>query len=74
LGERFQDAIDRAAMRAGKGSSDAYMSEWRRDTVPCDDNDLDAVVKARADELEAAFSDEDLLALVRSKGVKDDPH
>ena len=74
LGERFQDAIDRAAMRAGKGSSDAYMSEWRRDTVPCDDNDLDAVVKARADELEASLSDEDLLALVRSKGVKDDQH
>ena len=74
LSERFQDAIDRAAMRAGKGSSDAYMSEWRRDTVPCDEDDLEAVVKARADELEAAFSDEDLLALVRAKGVKDVQH
>ena len=71
LSERFQDAIDRAAMRAGKGSSDAYMSEWRRDAVPCDDDDLEAVVKARADELEAGFSDEDLLALVRAKGIKD---
>ena len=71
LSERFQDAIDRAAMRAGKGSSDAYMSEWRRDTVPCGDDDLEAVVKARADELEAGFSDEDLLALVRAKGIKD---
>ena len=71
LGERFQDAIDRAAMRAGKGSSDAYMSEWRRDAVPCGDDDLEAVVKARADELETGFSDEDLLALVRAKGIKD---
>ena len=26
LGQRFQEAIDRAAMRAGKGSSDAYLS------------------------------------------------
>ena len=30
LSARFQEAIDRAAMRAGKGSSDAYMSEWDR--------------------------------------------
>ena len=30
LSSRFQKAIDRAAMRAGKGSSDAYLSEWRR--------------------------------------------
>ena len=71
LSERFQDAIDRAAMRAGKGASDAYMSEWRRDAVPCGDDDLEAVVKARADELETGFSDEDLLALVRAKGIKD---
>ncbi len=26
LSERFQEAIDRAAMRVGKGSSDAYIS------------------------------------------------
>ena len=30
LDPKFAIAIDRAAMRAGKGSSDAYMSEWRR--------------------------------------------
>ena len=27
LAQRFQEAIDRAAMRAGKGGSDAYMEE-----------------------------------------------
>jgi hypothetical protein len=41
LAQRFQDAIDRAAMRAGKGSSDAYLSEWRRETVTCSDDDRD---------------------------------
>ena len=30
LPQRFATAIDRAAMRAGKGSSDAYLDEWRR--------------------------------------------
>lgn len=70
LSERFQDAIDRAAMRAGKGSSDAYMSEWRRETVACDDADLEAAVQAHADHLERSFSDDDLLALIRAKGSK----
>jgi hypothetical protein len=36
LSARFQEAIDRAAMRAGKGASDAYIAEWRRETIPCE--------------------------------------
>ena len=30
LSQRFQEAVDRAAMRAGKGSSDAYLADWQR--------------------------------------------
>ena len=33
LSHRFQAAIDRAAMKAGKGGSDAYLEEWRRVTT-----------------------------------------
>jgi len=29
LSDLFQDAIDRAAMHAGKTDSDAYLAEWR---------------------------------------------
>ena len=36
LSLRFQKAIDRAAMRAGKGGSEAYIEEWRRVTVEID--------------------------------------
>jgi hypothetical protein len=32
LAPRFAQAIDRAAMRAGRGSSDAYLEDWRRVT------------------------------------------
>jgi hypothetical protein len=32
LSHRFQAAIDRAAMRAGKGGSDEYLEDWRRVT------------------------------------------
>ena len=45
LSHRFQEAIDRAAMRAGKGSSDAYLSEWRREASTCSD-DLEEAARA----------------------------
>jgi hypothetical protein len=69
LSARFQEAVDRAAMRAGKGSSDAYLADWRRsDPKPCGD-DLKAEAAAEAARLEAAFSDTDLEALIRAKGL-----
>ena len=72
LGQRFQEAIDRAAMRAGKGSSDAYLSEWRREASTCGD-DLDSAAKELAYVLEQRYNDDDLLALIRAKGVKAEP-
>ena len=69
LSQRFQDAIDRAAMRAGKGSSDAYLADWKRSApVPCDE-DINAVVSAEAAKLEAQFSDEELERMIRNKGL-----
>ena len=32
LPPRFAQAIDRAAMRAGRGASDAYLADWRRES------------------------------------------
>ena len=69
LSQRFHEAIDRAAMRAGKGSSDAYIAEWRRETSVCDDGDLQAIVTSEAEKLENEYSDERLLELVRSHGA-----
>ena len=69
LSHRFQEAIDRAAMRAGKGSSDAYLADWQRSAPrPCGD-DLNAEAAAEAARLEARYSDEDLERLIRSKGL-----
>lgn len=68
LSSRFQVAIDRAAMRAGKGSSDEYLADWQRAASECDD-DIDAVVAAEAARLEAAYSDDDLERLIRNKGI-----
>lgn len=67
LPARFQEAIDRAAMRAGKGSSDAYMEDWRREYEDCD-GDLQAMAEAAAAAFEAGFSDELLEKMVKAHG------
>ena len=47
LADRFQEAIDRAAMRAGLTGTDAYLEAWRRaEPVPCGD-DLEAEAAGR---------------------------
>tara|TARA_B100002049_G_scaffold114129_1_gene84327 strand:+ start:983 stop:1291 length:309 start_codon:yes stop_codon:yes gene_type:complete len=67
LSSRFQRAIDRAAMRAGKGRSDVYLSDWRREITTCGD-DLDVEAQTWAHRLEEQFTNDDLLALIRAHG------
>ncbi len=72
LSSRFQEAIDRAAMRAGKGSSDAYIAEWRRETSRCDaDGELRQIAEREVVRLESEFSDDRLDALIRNHGSAD---
>ena len=68
LTERFQVAIDRAAMRAGAGTSDAYMADWIRNEESVE-GDIEALAKEKAEELESAFSDEYLETLTKAKGL-----
>ena len=69
LSARFQQAVDRAAMRAGRGSSDAYLEDWRRSAPqPCGD-DLQVQAATAATQIEARYSDEDLERLIRAKGI-----
>ena len=69
LSTRFQEAIDRAAMRAGKGSSDAYLSEWRRISSTIEsDAALREIAEQQVSRLESEFSDELLLQMIRNHG------
>ena len=69
LAHRFQAAIDRAAMRAGKGGSDAYLEEWRRVTTAIEgDGSAQALAEQLGREVEARYSDEDIAKLVANKG------
>lgn len=68
LSERFQKAIDRAAMRAGKGKSDLYLNEWRREPRECGE-DIEAEARAEADRLEQMFTDETLDRIAKAGGI-----
>ena len=69
---RFQEAIDRAAMRAGKGSSDAYLAEWRRESIVLDSpGELRALAELAASEIEAQIGDQQLQDLIRNHGSAD---
>ena len=67
LAPRFAKAIDRAAMRAGRGASDAYLEDWRRVAEDANGN-LEALVNERVVELENRFDDEYLEAVVKAGG------
>ena len=70
LNARFQHAIDRAAMRARKHDSDAYMSEWKRVTTLLEDGgDPETIVRREAQRIEAAYPDDRLLQLIKNHGV-----
>lgn len=73
LSDRFQQAIDRAAMRAGKGSSEAYLADWQRSPARDCGDDLQAEADAEALQLEQRYSDDDLNQLVRQKGLVPQP-
>ena len=70
LAERFEQAIDRAAMRAKLTGTDAYLEQWRKsDPTPCGD-DLEAEAVRAAAALEAEFTPEVVRAYVANGGFR----
>lgn len=69
LSARFQEAIDRAAMRAKKTDADAYLDDWRRETAKQAGDDLDQLVEETAKRLEQEYDDKKLDAIIRNKGI-----
>jgi hypothetical protein len=68
LSERFQIAIDRASVRAGRETTDEYLAEWNRTTAACGP-DLAVEAEREAERLETAFTPDVLSAYVRAGGV-----
>ena len=67
LPRRFQTAIDRAAMRAGKKSAQEYVAEWRRTTSPLE-GELVTSVEAIVANIAEGFSHQRLQSFVNNGG------
>lgn len=68
LSERFQEAIDMAAMRDGASETDAYLAEWRRAEPVSVGDDLVAEAEKARNAIETAYDTERLKALIAKGG------
>ncbi len=68
LPERFEQAIDRAAMKVGADGTDDYLAEWRKaPPYPLEGNAAE-VAEAEAARLDAEYDHERLKALIGNDG------
>ncbi|MCI4660757.1 MAG: virulence factor [Neomegalonema sp.] len=68
LPERFEQAIDRCAMKVGARDADAYLAEWRVVTVGPAQGEQQQLVAALIAELEEAHPPERLRELIEQDG------
>ena len=71
LAQRFNVAIDEAAMRAGLTESTAYLAQWRMSDWQEREGEPAAVAEALAAELEAAYPPQRLRRLIDQLGLED---
>jgi len=68
LPERFEQAIDRAAMKVNAKDSDAYLAEWRKAVPYPVEGDAQDVVEAEATRLDAEYDKDRIMALIANDG------
>jgi hypothetical protein len=68
LTERFEQAIDRCAMKIGAKDADAYLAEWRKAAPFTVEGEQMDVAQAEAAKIEAEYDSERLKSLITSDG------
>jgi len=68
LAERFEQAIDRCAMKIGAKDTDSYLAEWRKAPSYAVEGEPDAIAAAEAARLEAEYDTARLKALIENGG------
>ncbi|WP_284163007.1 virulence factor [Frigidibacter sp. SD6-1] len=68
LPERFEQAIDRCAMKVGARDTDAYLAEWRKAPAVVVEGEDEAVAAAEAARLDAEYDQERIKALIANDG------
>ena len=68
LHERFEQTIDRVAMKVGAKDADAYLAEWRKAAPFTVEGDQTEIANAEAAKLEASYDADRLKSLIQSDG------
>ena len=68
LTERFEQAIDRCAMKIGAKDADAYLAEWRKAEPFGVEGEQMEVAQAQAAQIEATYDTERLKSLIAADG------
>ena len=68
LPERFEQAIDRAAMKVGAHDTDAYLAEWRKAAPYPVEGDPNEIAEAEAARLDAEYDIDRIKALIANDG------
>lgn len=68
LPERFEQAIDRAAMKVGASDTDAYLAEWRKAAPYEVAGEADEIARAEAARIDAEYDTGRLKALIDNDG------
>ena len=68
LAERFEQAIDRAAMKSGLAGTDDYLSEWRKVQTATIEGDPNAIADAEVERLEAEYDHKLVKTLIANNG------
>ena len=68
LPERFEQAIDRAAMKIGAEDTDSYLAEWRKAPAYAVDGEQSVVAQSEANRIEAEYNQEKIKLLIANDG------
>ncbi|MGD1924055.1 MAG: virulence factor [Paracoccaceae bacterium] len=68
LPERFEQAIDRCAMKIGAKDDDAYLAEWREADGGLVEGDAQEVANATAARLDAEYDADRIKTLIANEG------
>lgn len=65
---RFEQAIDRAAMKVGAADTDAYLAEWRKASPFSVEGDADVIADTELARIDAEYDRERIKTLIDNDG------
>ena len=68
LPERFEQAIDRAAMKIGAADTDAYLAEWRKAAPVTMEGDPQEILQSECTRLDTEYDQDRIKDLIANDG------